>query len=69
MTVQSCILWMKPLEFLVLPTFEYLKQKALSPGIIQNCFPPLMPYVHDATVAGTYRVYVAMIEDGLIIIK
>ena len=57
-------------EFLRLPTFGYSKQnKASSPGIIQNCLPPMMPYVHDATVAGTYRFYVPMIEDGLIIIK
>ena len=31
--------------------------------------PPMMPYVHNATVAGTYRFYVPMIEDGLTIIK
>ena len=73
MTVQSCIIWMKPLEFLRLPTLLDIQNKTKlcpRPGIIQNYLPPMIPYVHDATVAGTYRFYVpAMIEDGLTVIK
>ena len=63
MTVQSCILWMKPLEFLK------FKIKASSPGIIQNCLPPWWHMSMITTVPETYRFYVPMIEDGFIIIK
>ena len=70
MTVQSYILWMKPLEFLRL-RLEIRNKSNLRPQELYKIVSssPMMPYVNDATAAGTYRFYVPMIEDGLIIIK
>ena len=55
------------------PTWRYLWKFEIKQSFVTwnytKLSPPMKPYVHDATVAATYRFYVPMIEDGLIIIK